>query len=206
VAVETIAALVAGAKAVNVLLDEATKALAKLGSSWRAARNGEAKQQAIQSLEEVRKKLKVVGDLARVGEEYTRVHEEVMKLLWECERAESFIEQHTAEFNKRNTNYSGNWRTVQMIFGSIDKNRDPVWSMLKDQILWYDAADDARANEMALRCNSAFDRGALSVRAASLPDVSTSLDSMISELRQLEQMLSATMYGKIFESLRELGH
>ena len=91
-----IAVLVSTAKAVTELLEKAKPLVGQIRSGFRA-QNDSVQQDLAKKFEELEASIHAVGDLAYVGEEYGRMHEEVRGLLWDCERARSFLVENREE-------------------------------------------------------------------------------------------------------------
>jgi hypothetical protein len=202
-AVETIAALVTAATRVPKLLEVSADAIGKIRSGWRVE-NDEAKRELEGALAELRANLNAAGKLAEIGEEYTRVHEEVLELLWDCERARTFLDGNPDHFAPRSPSYAGNWKVIDVIFDSIAKKRDPVRRELTRRSHWYDQQDQSQVPEALNRFEGAYNRAHASVEGKRASAAERELGVMITELEQVEQLLRETMYGKIFPSLRTL--
>ena len=84
------------------------------------AQNDEVRKELAQQLEQLEGSIRAVGDLAYVGEEYGRMHEEVRGLLWDCERARAFLVENRDDcVTRANPGYEPCWRILDTIFDSL---------------------------------------------------------------------------------------
>jgi hypothetical protein len=202
-----VAILLSAAKAANELLKEAKPLVESISSNWRGrAANENAKRELQQKITDLGLRLREVGGLAERGDEYTRLHEEILELQWDCERALTFLTgSFPAASDSGNHAYHNAWDVLDTIFDSVAKRIDPVRRVREDTDSWYDEADSIRLRQHLMRWSDAYQQAVASVRAKAASNTRHELEEMVSELRDVEGLLRDTLYGKIFASLRLLG-
>ena len=153
----------------------------------------------------MREKLIDVGKLAAFGEDYTRTHEEVLRLLWDCERGRSFLKQNRiACGDARNADYDACWRVIDAIWVSVAARRDPVLRVLDDRANWLNETDRAQSEQRLKDWALAFERASSHIGAKAAGDALHELDTLVNELERVEHVLNRSLYDGVFQSLREL--
>jgi hypothetical protein len=201
-----IAVLVSTAKAVTELLEKAKPLVGQIRSGFRA-QNDSVQQDLAKKFEELEASIHAVGDLAYVGEEYGRMHEEVRGLLWDCERARSFLVENREECTKRsNAGYEPCWRILDTIFDSLGNRRNPVIRIQSDRARWYDDKDKAELSQRLNDFGAMQIKASESVRIRAALEAQQRLETMIGYLNEVSTKLDDTMYNQIFRNLQTLGH
>lgn len=200
-----IAALIAAARGVSELLEQSKPLVAAIKDGFGGG-NKAAKEELAKKLDELQTNLRAAGELARMGEAYTRTQDEIRNLLWDCERAKAFLAENIDDCNNRESpKYESCWRLLDSIFESIDKKRDPIRRTLDDRSLFYDAQDKAQIEQRLTDFALAYASIQESVRHRAAMDVRDRLATMIGYLDDVSDKLDDTMYDKILDSLQKLG-
>lgn len=200
-----IAALIAAARGVSELLEQSKPLVAAIKDGFGGG-NKAAKEELAKKLDELQTNLRAAGELARMGEAYTRTQDEIRNLLWDCERAKAFLAENIDDCNNRESpKYESCWRLLDSIFDSIDKKRDPVRRALDDRARFYDAQDKAQIEQRLTDFALAYASIQESVRHRAAMDVRDRLATMIGHLDDVSDRLDNTMYDKILDSLQKLG-
>lgn len=200
-----IAALIAAARGVSELLEQSKPLVAAIKDGFGGG-NKAAKEELAKKLDELQTNLRAAGELARMGEAYTRTQDEIRNLLWDCERAKAFLAENIDDCNNRESpKYESCWRLLDSIFESIDKKRDPIRRTLDDRSRFYDAQDKAQIEQRLTDFALAYASIQESVRHRAAMDVRDRLATMIGYLDDVSDKLDDTMYDKILDSLQKLG-
>jgi hypothetical protein len=200
-----IAALIAAARGVSELLEQSKPLVAAIKDGFGGG-NKAAKEELAKKLDELQTNLRAAGELARMGEAYTRTQDEIRSLLWDCERAKAFLAENMDDCNNRESpKYESCWRLLDSIFDSIDKKRDPIRRALDDRSRFYDAQDKAQIEQRLTDFALAYASIQESVRHRAAMDVRDRLATMIGHLDDVSDKLDDTMYDKILDSLQKLG-
>lgn len=200
-----IAALIAAARGVSELLEQSKPLVAGIRDGFGGG-NKAAKEALTKKLDALQQNLRAAGELARMGEAYTRTQEEIRDLLWDCERAKAFLAENIEDCTDRNSpKYESCWRLLNSIFESIGKKRDPVRRALDDRARWYDQADKAQIEQRLTDFALAYASILESVRHRAAMDVRDRLATMIGYLEEVSGRLDDTMYDKILDALQTLG-
>jgi hypothetical protein len=200
-----IAALVAAARGVSELLEQSRPLVESIRDGWGGG-NKAAKEELAKKLDQLQQNLRAAAELARMGEEYTRMHEEIRSLLWDCERAKAFLGENMSDCGDRSSpKYDSCWRVLDSIFESVGKKRDPVRRALDDRAQWYDREDKAQIEQRLTDFALMYERAAESVRMRAAVDARDRIATMIGYLDDVSGRLDDTMYDKILDALQKLG-
>ena len=169
------------------------------------ARNDEVKKQLTTSLTELKQNLEHARELARMAEVYSRTHENILELLWLCRRAERFLRDNLDDCRNRTcANYTGNWKVLDVIFETIDSNRDSPRKVVMDRAEWYDKDDKAQVELLLHQFTSHYDQASACVRNKVADDLLHELRDMTSPLQDAETLLRTTVYEKILMALQKM--
>jgi hypothetical protein len=199
-----IAALLKAAGVAAGLVSQAQEAVGKIRSGV-MAKNEEAKRELEQKLLELQQSLRDAGRLAKFGEEYAGTQQDVIELLWDCERAYgSLKENFEACRDSADPRYDASWVTVEQLFESIERRRAPLFEALDDRIAWLNEKDRAQISQRLQEAAMAVERASQAVRSKAAADADTHLRRIIEELRRVQSALNDTLRKGIFQSLEEL--
>lgn len=200
-----IVALLGAARAATEVLKESRQLVQEIRASGVFRKNDEARKELQAKLDVLAQNLRDVGKLAQYGEDYTRRHEEILELLWDCERARAFLKENEAACNDgSHPDYVGAWRVLETIRESMDKRRDPALESLDAQASWYSERERAQMEERRQNLVRAFERASEAIRVKAGSDARHQLDALIEQLEHVENALNRTLYDGIFQSLQEL--
>jgi hypothetical protein len=169
------------------------------------AKNDEAKRLLDEKLTALQQSLRDAARLAEFGEEYAGVQQDVVELLWDCERTRGALrENRDAVSNSGHPRYAAAWETIGQLFESVERRQEPLFRALDDRIAWLDERDKAqiqqRLNDAALAAQGA----AQAVRSKASDDADMHLRRIVDELRRVQSSLNDTLRKGIFGSLEEL--
>jgi hypothetical protein len=200
-----VAVLLGAARAATEVLKQSRELVGQMQQSGWFKKNDEAKKKLEEQLASLERNLHDVGKLAEYGEDYTRRHEEVLELLWDCERARSFLKENEAACSDTaDPNYASSWRVLYAIRESMSKRREPILNALDDHGPWFDERDRNQMEERRQTITVAFERVSGDIRVQAAVDARHHLDALIEELEHIEGALNRTLYDGIFQSLQEL--
>ena len=202
-----LAALIAAVEGVTLLIKGTTSAIQSIRSGKMARKEEEeAKQQLVGSLEQLQKNLQHTGELAQAAEEYFKALENVLELRSLCERAEGFLKDTLNECRNRDSaNYAGNWRVLEAMFQTIDRNSHASRKVVLDCAEWYDQSDKDKIEIYLQQFTAAYERASAYARNNIADDLLHELRGMISSLQNAETLLRNTVYNKIMRTLQKLG-
>src|SRR6266508_1864761 len=111
-----IAALLGAARVAAGLVQDVHGLVGNIRSGM-LAKNDDAKRLLDEKLTELQQSLRDAARLAEFGEEYAGVQQEVVELLWDCERVRgSLRENREAASNDEHPRYAAAWETVAQLF------------------------------------------------------------------------------------------
>jgi hypothetical protein len=171
----------------------------------RFANNDEAKEKLEVAIAELQAHLRDAGALARHGEEYTGLQQDVVELLWECERLRASLrENNRAISQSTDPGYGPAWDGIAQMFDSVELRQAPLFRALDNRIEWLNDKDfgqiQDRLNDAALASQGA----AQAVRSKASADAEMHVRRMIEELRRVQASLNDSLLKGIFGSLKEL--
>jgi hypothetical protein len=199
-----IVALLGAAKAAAGFVKDARDIVERISAS-RFANNSDAKRELEAKIAQIEQSLRDAARLAEFGEEYAGVQQDVVELLWDCERARgSLRENQQAVSDSSHPQYSGAWETIRQLFESVERRQEPLFRALDDRIAWLDARDKAQIQQRLTDAALAAQGAAQAVRSKASDDADTHLRRVVEELRRVQSSLSDTLRKGIFGSLEEL--
>jgi hypothetical protein len=203
VAVE-IAALLKAAEVAAGLVKEAHTFVGQIRSGM-LAKNDEAKRQLEETLVALQHSLGDAARLAEFGEEYAGTQQEVIELLWDCERAHGYLRENIdATRDSANAGYGASWATMEQLFESIERRREPLFRALDDRIAWLNEKDRAQIAQRLQEGALAVERASQAVRSKAASDADVHLRRVVEELRRVQSSLNDTLRKEIFGSLEKL--
>src|SRR5262249_2449565 len=142
---------------------------------------------------------------AEFGEEYASTQQEVIELLWDCERALSYLKENAAAASdSANARYAESWLMLTQLFESVERRREPLFAALDDRIAWLNEKDRAQIAQRLQECALATERASQAVRNKASADADVHLRRMVEELRRVQSSLNDTLRKGIFGSLEAL--
>ena len=199
-----VTALLGAARVAAGLAEDVQKLVGNIRSG-RFTNNEEAKKELQGKILELQQNLSRAGELAKAGGEYAGVQQDVVDLLWECERAHSFLKENSAPANSgADAGYDGTWGTLAQLFDSVDRRREPLFREADDRIVWLNEKDRAQISQRLQEANSAAERASQAVRSKAGSDLDVNLRRMIEELRRVQTSLNDTLQKDILDKLGEL--
>jgi len=203
VAVE-IAALLKAAEVAAGLVKDASGLVGQIRSGM-LARNDEAKKQLERTLVELQENLRDAARLAEFGEEYAGTQQDVIDLLWECERAHGYLKDNIdAMSDSANAGYTASWAMMETFYESIEHKREPFFRALDDRIAWLNEKDRAQIAQRLQEGEAAVQRASQAVRSKASSDTDLHLKRIVEELRRVQSSLNDTLRKEIFGSLEKL--
>ena len=200
-----VAALFGAARAAAGLVKEARGLVEAINVS-RLARNGETKQKLEAKITEIQQRLRDAAQLARFGEEYAEKQQEVVELLWECERVRASLrENREAVSDSSHPRYSVAWDTIGQLFDSVERAQDPLFDALDDRIAWLNDKDRGQIQQRLSDAALAVQGAAQAVRSKASADAEMHIRRVIDELRRVQSSLNDTLLKGILGDLQELG-
>ena len=183
-----ITALLGAAAGAAKFVKEA-RGLVETISTSRFANNGEAKRKLEEKIAEVEQNLSNAGRLATFGEEYAGVQQEVVELLWDCERVRgSLRENREALSNAGDERYDGAWETIAQLFESVERRQEPLFRALDDRIAWLNDKDKAQIQQRLQSAALAVEGAAQAVRSKASVDADMHFRRIVDELRRRPEL------------------
>ena len=199
-----VTALLGAAKVAAGLAQEVQKLVGDIRSG-RFTNNDQAKEDLQKAIVALQQSLTQAGQLAKAGEEYASVQQDVVELLWDCERAHGFLKENSeAAKAGQDPRYEATWATLAQLFESIEMRREPLFREADDRILWLNEKDRAQIAQRLQEANSAAERASQAVRSKAGSDLDVNLRRIVEELRRVQSSLNDTLRKDIFHSLGEL--
>jgi hypothetical protein len=199
-----IAALLGAAKVAAGLVKEAHGLVGAI-STKRFANNQQAKRQLDEKLVALEQSLRDAARLAEFGEEYAGVQQEVVELLWDCERVRASLrENRDAASDDEHPRYAAAWETIAQLFESVERRQEPLFRALDDRIAWLNEKDKAQIQQRLQGAALAVEGAAQAVRSKASADADMHLRRIVDELRRVQSSLNDTLRKGIFGSLEEL--
>lgn len=199
-----IAALLGAAKVAAGLVQDVHGLVGNIRSGM-LAKNDEAKRLLDEKLVALQQSLRDAARLAQFGEEYAGVQQEVVELLWDCERVRgSLRENREATSNSDDPRNAAAWETVAQLFESVEHQQEPLFRALDDRIAWIDDKDRAQIQQRLQSAALAMEGAAQAVRSKASADADMHLRRIVDELRRVQSSLNDTLRKGIFGSLEEL--
>jgi hypothetical protein len=199
-----ITALLGAAAGAAKFVKEA-RGLVETISTSRFANNGEAKRKLESKIAEIEQNLRNAGRLAEFGEEYAGVQQEVVELLWDCERVRgSLRENREALSNAGDERYDGAWEAIAQLFESVERRQEPLFRALDDRIAWLNDKDKGQIQQRLQSAALAVEGAAQAVRSKASVDADMHFRRIVDELRRVQSSLNDTLRKGIFGSLEEL--
>jgi hypothetical protein len=198
-------AVALGAAKVAVGLVQDAHALVGNIRSGMLAKNDEAKRQLDEKLGALKDSLRAAGRLAKYGEEYASVQQDVLDLLWETERVRgSLRENREAASDSSHPRYSSAWETIAQLFDSVQQGQGPLFLAFDNRIVWLNETDKAQIQQRLQSAGMAVEGGAQAIRNQASADADMHIRRIIDELRRVQASLNDTMRKGIFGSLGDL--
>jgi hypothetical protein len=199
-----IAAVLGAARVAAGLVKEAHGLVGDIRSGM-LAKNDDAKRKLEEALTGLQQSLRDAGRLAEFGEEYAGVQQDVVELLWDCERVRASLrENREAVSDSGNPRYSGAWEIVAQLFDSVERRQEPLFRALDDRIAWLNDRDRGQIQQRLNDAAMAAQGAAQAVRSKASDDADLHLRRIVEELRRVQSSLSDTLRKGIFGSLEEL--
>jgi hypothetical protein len=199
-----IAAVLGAARVAAGLVKEAHGLVGDIRSGM-LAKNDDAKQKLEEALTGLQQSLRDAGRLAEFGEEYAGVQQDVVELLWDCERVRASLrENREAVSDSGNPRYSGAWEIVAQLFDSVERRQEPLFRALDDRIAWLNDRDRGQIQQRLNDAAMAAQGAAQAVRSKASDDADLHLRRIVEELRRVQSSLNDTLRKGIFGSLEEL--
>jgi len=200
-----VTALLGAARVAAGLVQDVSGLVANIRSG-RFTNNDDAKRALEEKMVALQQSLTQAGQLAKAGGEYASVQQDVVELLWDCERAHGFLKENSAAANAgaADPRYNGTWETLAQLFESVDRRREPLFREADDRILWLNEKDRAQISQRLQEANSAAERASQAVRSKAGSDLDVNLRRIVDELRRVQSSLNDTLRKEIFGSLGEL--
>jgi hypothetical protein len=149
--------------------------------------------------------LHATGRLAEFGEEYAGIQQEVVDLLWDCERVRgSLRENREATSDASDPRNAAAWETIAQLFESVDRRQQPLFRALDDRIAWLNDKDKGQIQQRLQTAALAVEGAAQAVRSKASADADMHLRRIVDELRRVQSSLNDTLRKHIFGSLEEL--
>jgi hypothetical protein len=199
-----VTALAAAVKSTAELVKEAA-GLAELIRSGLRVDNQEQKQQLQDHLTALQANLEQLGLLAVLAERYARLHEDVLALLREVERAHrSLLDDPEGFRTKSNPRYTTNWRVMEGQFLAIESGRGPVAEAVYNRINWFSERDRDQIEPHLSEFEAGFRSAQQTVRFKAASELRSSLDTMTRPLETAERLIRSTLYNEVFPALQSL--
>ncbi|HEV8251317.1 MAG TPA: hypothetical protein VGQ15_15210 [Gaiellaceae bacterium] len=199
-----IAAVLGAARVAAGLVKEAHGLVGDIRSGM-LAKNDDAKRKLEEALTGLQQSLRDAGRLAEFGEEYAGVQQDVVELLWDCERVRASLrENREAVSDSGNPRYSGAWEIVAQLFDSVERRQEPLFRALDDRIAWLNDRDRGQIQQRLNDAAMAAQGAAQAVRSKASDDADLHLRRIVEELRRVQSSLNDTLRKGIFGSLEEL--
>ena len=199
-----ITALATAVKSTAELVKEAA-ALAQLIRSGLRVDNQEQKEQLQGYLSALQANLDQLGLLAVLAERYARLHEDVLALLREVERAQrSLLDDPEGFRSKSNPRYTTNWRVMEGQFLAIESGRGPVHEAVYNRINWFSERDRDQIEPHLSEFEASFRSGQQTVRFKAASDLRGGIDNMTRPLETAERLIRSTLYEEVFPALQSL--
>lgn len=199
-----VAALLGAARVAAGLAHDVHDLVGKIRSG-RFTNNDEAKRELEETIGALQRSLGEAGQLARYGEEYTGLQQEVVELLWECERLRASLRDNDKAISQASDpGYGPAWEGIAQRFDSVELRQGPLFRALDNRIELLNDKDlgqiQDRLNDAALASQGA----AQAVRSKASADAEMHVRRMIEELRRVQTSLNDSLLKGIFGSLKEL--
>jgi hypothetical protein len=199
-----LAAVLGAARVAAGLVKEAHGLVGDIRSGM-LAKNDDAKRKLEEALTGLQQSLRDAGRLAEFGEEYAGVQQDVVELLWDCERVRASLrENREAVSDSGNPRYSGAWEIVAQLFDSVERRQEPLFRALDDRIAWLNDRDRGQIQQRLNDAAMAAQGAAQAVRSKASDDADLHLRRIVEELRRVQSSLNDTLRKGIFGSLEEL--
>lgn len=199
-----IAALLGAARVAAGLVQDVHGLVGNIRSGM-MAKNEEAKRQLDEKLTALQQSLRDAARLAEFGEEYAGVQQEVVELLWDCERVRGSLRENREALGRGDDKrYDGAWETVAQLFESVERRQEPLFRALDDRIAWLNEKDRAQIQQRLQDAARAVEGAAQAVRSKASDDADMHLRRIVDELRRVQSSLNDTLRKGIFGSLEEL--
>jgi hypothetical protein len=198
-------AVLAGVSILRGVVKEALPLVEDIRSGL-GARNNQAKKALTEKLGRVEASLGQVGELAKAAEAYGKSLENVLELLWLCQRAERLVHDNSQDFGKKTSpNYAASWRVLDTLFETIESRSEVPRKAIMGLSAWYDERDRAQMDLLLNDFTAAFERASLYTRRRDASDLAGELEDMVKPLQRADTLLRSTVYDKILPTLQSLG-
>jgi hypothetical protein len=169
------------------------------------AKNDEAKRELDETLDALKDSLRAAGRLAKYGEEYAGVQQDVLNLLWETERVRgSLRENREAASDSSHPQYSSAWETIAQLFDSVQQGQGPLFLAFDNRIVWLNETDKAQIQQRLQSAGMAVEGGAQAIKNQASADADMHIRRIVDELRRVQASLNDTIRKGIFGALGEL--
>jgi chromosome segregation ATPase len=195
-----IAALLGAARVAAGLVKDVHGLVGNIRSGM-LAKNDDAKRQLDEKLTALQQSLRDAARLAEFGEEYAGVQQEVVELLWDCERVRASLRENLdATSDAADNRYDSAWQMVE----SVERRQEPLFRALDDRIAWLNDKDMGQIQQRLHDAARAVEGAAQAVRSKAAADADMHLRRIVDELRRVQSSLNDTLRKGIFGSLEEL--
>lgn len=170
-------------------------------------KNVETKRKLATSLSELQENIKKAGNLAKVGENYTRNLVSLLKLQCLCERAIEFASDHHEELvDQRSSRYDQNWHHLRDVRGEISNGMEVPKKEIMSRVEWYGEKDPQQIPTKLQDVIRHYDRATKELENTT-PDMTallTDLKEMQHHLDLVTKGLEDTLYNEVLGNLQKL--
>ena len=199
-----IAGLLVGVKAMSEIVAGA-RPLIEMIRSGRHADTEQARQALAERVTRLEESLRQVGVLATIAASYGKALEDVLELLWLCERAQQVLTQtldHADEVQE--SDHERGWVAFETLWAVLESRREIVRRSTLGLSSWYDNDDAGRMLVFLNRFNENYASASAFARSRQSSPLSDRVRSMTAELRDAEAVLRSTLYDRILATLQAL--
>jgi predicted DNA binding CopG/RHH family protein len=192
-------ALITAAGAVGSLAKQAVSIVEGI-----RAKDKDAKNELLQKLKELKKNLRLTGELAKLAKSYLQAYENVFKLRLLCSRAEIVLRENLDDCrNRTSATYTGNWKILNILLQTINNDREMTRNVVMDVAEWYSEADRRVINSHIAQFTTAYDHADSHVNLQVADELLHDLQEMTARLLDVEALLKVTN-EKILTKLQNL--